>query len=198
MDGGELREVKNLMDTDEINIKPAHVEDLLYIPAQLAIKATESRSFRGCYSKSRNSSLYGLPSYSTVLCFSYGKCISDGKNGSPPRSSQGLYCYNRHHDQKQLEEDRVYFCLLLQFIMRGSWGRNSMQEHAEAMEESCLLACSLWLAQPVFLYTRGWALQHQSLIKKMSHKVAYGPMEISSLTQGNSASASKCMQSQKE
>lgn len=40
-----MREVNNLIDTGEINIKTVHVKYLLYVPSQLAIKAIESRNF---------------------------------------------------------------------------------------------------------------------------------------------------------
>jgi hypothetical protein len=37
-----------------------------------------------------------------------------------------LYCCEKHHDQKQLGEERVFFSL--QFIVKGSEGRCSRQE----------------------------------------------------------------------
>lgn len=68
-----------------------------------------------------------------------------------------------------------------------SWGRNSnwveiwSQEDTEAVEECGLLVCSLWIAQPAFLYipgppalevqpTMGWTLLHQSHKKMLSRR----------------------------
>ena len=53
----------------------------------------------------------------------------------------------KHHDQKQLGEERVYF--ILQFIGKGSHSSNSRQPatETEAMEEHCLLACSVLISQ---------------------------------------------------
>ena len=56
------------------------------------------------------------------------------------------------------------FIFFLQFVLHhpGKSGEELKQGQnlevgtdAEAMEGRCLLACSLWLAQPVFLYTPG-------------------------------------------
>ena len=47
------------------------------------------------------------------------------------------------HEHNQLE-GQVYFVILLQ-------QRKSGHELTEVMEECCILACSLWFAQPAFL-----------------------------------------------
>ena len=59
---------------------------------------------------------------------------------------------------------------------------------AEATEECCLLACSPMACSTCFIIklgttspgvappTMGWALPHQSLIKKMPHRLAYSPI----------------------
>jgi hypothetical protein len=62
--------------------------------------------------------------------------------------------------KRQVGEERVYSaytCTLL-FITKGSFGQELKQGRnleagadAEAMEECCLLDCSLWFAQPAFL-----------------------------------------------
>lgn len=62
----------------------------------------------------------------------------------------GFYCCDRDHDQKQGGGETVYF------ILKVSGCSPSLREvrarsEAEAMEEHCLLACSPWLAQSVFL-----------------------------------------------
>jgi hypothetical protein len=53
-----------------------------------------------------------------------------------------LFCVLKHHDQKQLVEERVYFILKLYSTMKVSQDGKSWQEHearaaAEAMEEHC-------------------------------------------------------------
>jgi uncharacterized protein YgbK (DUF1537 family) len=56
--------------------------------------------------------------------------------------------------QKQLVRERVCFAYTStsQFTMKGNWGKSQEAgADAEAMKECCLLACSLWLAQPAFL-----------------------------------------------
>lgn len=66
-----------------------------------------------------------------------------------------------HPDQKQLGEERVHF--ILQLVHHpGKSGEGLKQGKSlkvgtdvETMEGCCLLARSLWLAQPVFLYTPG-------------------------------------------
>lgn len=70
-----------------------------------------------------------------------------------------------------------------QSISKGKQGRNlGAGTEAETLEEHSLLACSLWLyhlAQdflprdnPVAV---GWALQDQSLIRNMPHRLSYRP-----------------------
>lgn len=60
------------------------------------------------------------------------------------------FCWrDKYHDQKQLEQDRVYSSLYFDVTVHclGNPG-----EEAEAMEESCLLACFSWHTQSAFLY----------------------------------------------
>jgi hypothetical protein len=56
----------------------------------------------------------------------------------------------KHHDHKQLGKKRVIIRLHshTQSTIKGTQGKNSSKAGtgAEAMEESCLLACSPWLA----------------------------------------------------
>jgi hypothetical protein len=80
----------------------------------------------------------------------------------------------------------------------GTQYRN-LEAETQAEEEHCLLACSSFLAQPTFLYhlgphkcrrmsppTVGWALPHQSLIKKKPYRLDYGDlMEIFFSTESN-------------
>lgn len=59
-----------------------------------------------------------------------------------------------YHDQKQHREERVYFSLPLQSIMKESQGGNSKQRPSIMVcgkEKSCLLVSS----QPAFFYTLG-------------------------------------------
>ena len=59
------------------------------------------------------------------------------------------------HNQEQLDEERVDLALTSQpqYTMKGSQDRSvEAGTEAEAMEKHCLLACSPWLAQPVFKY----------------------------------------------
>jgi hypothetical protein len=85
----------------------------------------------------------------------------------------------KHHDEKQLEEERVSF--LSQFNITNSSSSKAVRAglkqdrnlEAGAMEGCCLLACSacfLYRSQITNLgvapSTMGWALPHQSLIKK--------------------------------
>lgn len=66
----------------------------------------------------------------------------------------------KHHDQKQFEEDRIYFNFQLsgdsvspREVRAETQGRNLEAEaEAEATDECCLLAFSPWLAQPACLY----------------------------------------------
>ena len=63
-----------------------------------------------------------------------------------------------HHDQKYLWRKGFLsvYTSRQQYITEESQGRNlEAGADAEAMEEHCLLACSSWLAQPVFLYHPG-------------------------------------------
>ena len=65
----------------------------------------------------------------------------------------------KHHDQKQVGEERFIgltlpdHSLSLEAVRTGAQGRRNREAgaDAEAMEECCLLACSLWLAQPTLL-----------------------------------------------
>lgn len=42
-----------------------------------------------------------------------------------------VFCYcEKHYDQKQLREGRVY--LILQLIIKGSWGRNSRRDQSKS------------------------------------------------------------------
>jgi hypothetical protein len=65
----------------------------------------------------------------------------------------------KYHDQKQLGKEMVHYyylalsgdCLFLKDVWAGTQDRNLEAEtKAEVMEKYCLLACSSWLAQPVF------------------------------------------------
>ena len=70
--------------------------------------------------------------------------------------SHGYY-YNhvmRHRDEKPVEEERdsLGHTSTSLFITEGSQDQNlEAGADAEAMEGSCLLDCSSWLAQPAFL-----------------------------------------------
>ena len=104
----------------------------------------------------------------------------------------------KHHKQATWE-GKGLFCLGSHIIVHH-W-RKSGQElkqgrnleagaDAEAMEECCLLVCSSWLVQPAFFIeatttspgmappTMGWALPHQSLIKKMPYRLAHIPISL--------------------
>jgi hypothetical protein len=51
----------------------------------------------------------------------------------------------KHFEQKQLEEERIYFAYSSNspFIVKGSQGRNlEARTDAEVIEERCLLPCS--------------------------------------------------------
>lgn len=59
-----------------------------------------------------------------------------------------FFSHDEHHEQKPLGKERIYF--ILQPIMTGSEGRNSRQKargrkEAEATEECCLLASSIFI-----------------------------------------------------
>ena len=84
------------------------------------------------------------------------------------------------HDQKQLGKERVYFSLQfsnytpsLREVRTGPQSKNLVvRTEGKTSEKCCLLACSLWLAQPAFLYTQKWYrpqwaghCPHQSLRK---------------------------------
>jgi hypothetical protein len=81
----------------------------------------------------------------------------------------------KHHDRRNLEENRVYWMYdSTVLFIEARQGRNlEAGVDAEAIEKGCLLACSSWLAQSLFLYnsgpplTRVWALSYRSLIKKI-------------------------------
>lgn len=68
------------------------------------------------------------------------------------------------HDQKQLGKERVYFSLQfsnytpsLREVRTGPQSKNLVvRTEGKTSEKCCLLACSLWLAQPAFLYTQKW------------------------------------------
>jgi hypothetical protein len=56
----------------------------------------------------------------------------------------------KQHDQKQLQEERIYF------VIEGRQGRNvEAGADAEVMEESCLLTCSLRFVQYSVAQPRG-------------------------------------------
>lgn len=93
----------------------------------------------------------------------------------------------KHHDQKQLWEEIVWFTYLELQSTERSQDRNSNQAErktlkTEAMEESCLLVC--FKTQLAFLQKTCQASQwhctthnslglfYQSLIKKMTYKLA--------------------------
>lgn len=52
----------------------------------------------------------------------------------------------KHHDKKQLREDGIYF------VSSRASSRDT-KAGTQRPQEFCLLACSLWLAQFVFVYT---------------------------------------------
>jgi hypothetical protein len=93
-----------------------------------------------------------------------------------------LCCYDKHHDQKQLEEERVYSSL--SFIVHLE--EKSGQDLKEIMKEYCrLLPFSPRLEQPAFLYnprSSAWGWHHTpglsscTSIKKMHHRLAYKPV----------------------
>ena len=61
----------------------------------------------------------------------------------------------KHHGQKKFGEEKVYFDLQLETIIKevraGTQGGNpEAGTEAEDREEHCSLACSPWLAQPAF------------------------------------------------
>jgi hypothetical protein len=90
-----------------------------------------------------------------------------------PLSYFAFCCYDKHHDQRHLGQERVYmgYPSTSLSIIEGSQYRNSSRD-LETMEDCCLLACSPWLAQLAFLYNSGlpahrvtslilsWALLH--------------------------------------
>jgi hypothetical protein len=94
----------------------------------------------------------------------------------------------KYHDQKQFGEERVAFSLQLlghsaspREVKAGTKGRNlETRTEAEAMEEYYLLVCSICLpihyrtiCPKVVPFTVGWALSHQSSMKKIPHRLAY-------------------------
>ena len=63
----------------------------------------------------------------------------------------------KHHDQKQLGEEKIYFSLYLHLTVHWeeSQGRNpEVGTKPELREDHCLLVCSPWLAQFAFLAPR--------------------------------------------
>lgn len=54
----------------------------------------------------------------------------------------------KKHDQKQLEEKRIYFSIEL---LSHTFNTEKSRQR-EAIEECCLLACSSWLAQTAYLH----------------------------------------------
>ena len=82
---------------------------------------------------------------------------------------------------KAARKERLYWAYVSTSLLvtEGSRGRNlEAGADAEAVEEYCLLPCSPW---PTFLkspgppgqeklHPMGWALPHQSLIKKMPYR----------------------------
>lgn len=106
----------------------------------------------------------------------------------------------KHHDQRQLGDERVYFTYTsIKFITEGNQGKHSKQGRnykarvdAEAREECCLLVHSLWFARlAVFFFDllsyihqnhqcqqsgtthNGLGFPYHSLIKKMTHRFTY-------------------------
>lgn len=93
-----------------------------------------------------------------------------------------LCSFNKHHDGKQLKEERVYFLLQIKLHYQGKsrhelkaevWSRN-------CGEKCCFLACSVFLllkSKPtslgLMLSTVGWAFPHQSSIKIIPHIQAH-------------------------
>ena len=58
----------------------------------------------------------------------------------------------KHHDQKQVGEKRVYSVSLKEVRTGIETGQNlEAGADTDTMEGCCLLACSPWLAHPVFL-----------------------------------------------
>ena len=81
-----------------------------------------------------------------------GRSVSKG--GTPVTVDTAVM---EHHDQTQASEESVYYAYTSTSLNRKS-GQELTQErnleagdHAEAMEECCLLAHSFWVAQLVFL-----------------------------------------------
>ena len=82
----------------------------------------------------------------------------------------------------------IYFQIIVHHLkksgqeLRQGWNLETGTD-AKAMEGCCLLACSSWLAQPVFYLehgitslemappTVGWYLSHRSLIEKMPYSL---------------------------
>lgn len=63
----------------------------------------------------------------------------------------------KYHDQKQLMEETVYLAYISSPVRKArqelKLARNlEAGVGEEAIEEFCLLPCSLWLAQPPFFY----------------------------------------------
>lgn len=65
----------------------------------------------------------------------------------------GACCHDKHHGQKQLGKERVYF--ILQFIVyhEGTIVRKlELETVAKVMDVCNLQICFPWLSQPVFLH----------------------------------------------
>lgn len=56
----------------------------------------------------------------------------------------------KHHEQKQLWEERVYFTFQHHPAKSGKKPIKKQRQELKAMEECCLLAYYSWLAQPAF------------------------------------------------
>lgn len=100
----------------------------------------------------------------------------------------------KHSGQKKLGEERLYLAYMctIQSIVEGSQENNSGRNveagsEAEATEECFFLAGFPWFGQLAFLDNlewparggtphSGWALPHESLIKKISHRHAHRPV----------------------
>jgi hypothetical protein len=84
----------------------------------------------------------------------------------------------KHHDQKQVKEERVYLAYTPTslFIMEGSQGRNLGAGAAYSLFPMASLTCYLTEAKTtspgMAPPTMNWALSHQSLIKKMLYRLA--------------------------
>jgi hypothetical protein len=92
----------------------------------------------------------------------------------------------KHHDQKACWGGKDLFDL--HFHRNSKQCRNlEAGADAEAMKGCCLLACSIWLVQPLLiepkttspgitLSTMNWIFPTQSLIKKKPYRVPHSPI----------------------